>query len=134
MHPCMNEKFMVFFIKIRLMVLKVLLVKNFAFQGCASRLKPPEKIFYQKRTFYLTVNMRSNRVDATAAPPQTVDATAAPSPRAAATKDNFGGTSAPSPPTALPKDNILTIPNLLCVSRQVYKRFSVLKFFWLLTY
>jgi hypothetical protein len=102
-----ERKILVFFIKIRLMVLKVLLVKNFVFQGCASRLKPPEKLFYQKRTFYLSVNMRAKRIDATAAP----------SPRAAATKDNFGGTSAPSPPTALPKDNILTIPNLLCVSR-----------------
>jgi hypothetical protein len=100
------------------------------FQGCASRLKPPEKLFpYQKRTFYLTVNMRTKRIDATAAPPQQVDATAAPSPRAAATKDNFGVTSAPSHPTALPKDNILTIPNLLCVSRQVYKLFNFLKFF-----
>jgi hypothetical protein len=123
--PLYERKILVFFIKIRLMVLKVLLVKNFAFQGCASRLKPPEKIFYQKRTFYLTVNMRAKRVDATAAPPQKVDATAAPSPRDAAIKDNFGGTSAPSPPTALPKDNILTIPNLLCVSRQVYKLYSV---------
>jgi hypothetical protein len=101
------------------MAFKVLLVKNFMFQGCASRLKPPEKLFYLKRTFYLTVNMRAKRVDGAAAPPQQVDATAAPSPLAAVTKDNFGGTSAPSPPTALPKDNILTIPNLLCVSRQV---------------
>ncbi len=73
--------------------------------------------------------MRTKRADATSAPPDKLDAMAAPSPRAAAIKDNFGGTSAPSAPTALPKDNILTIPNFLCVSRQVYKFFSVFKFF-----
>jgi len=58
--------------------------------------------------------MRAKKVDTTAAPSVENKATAAPPSFGAAAKDSSSGTSQP---TVVAKDNILTIPNLLCVSR-----------------